>query len=68
MPAPDLRGAVVLIVDDHRVTLEIFEYVLRAAGATVFCAGSALRGLAILRRVIPTLIVVDIEMPEFDGY
>jgi CheY-like chemotaxis protein len=68
MTTPDLRGAVVMVVEDHRGTLDMFEHVLRATGAKVIVAESGLKAVAILRRVLPSVIIVDIEMPEVDGF
>jgi CheY-like chemotaxis protein len=70
MVAPDLRGAVVMVVDDHRDTLEMFGYVVQTAtGAKVIMAESAPRALEILRGgLVPSIVVTNIEMPDFDGF
>jgi CheY-like chemotaxis protein len=68
MLAPDLGKLVVMVVDDHRDSLEMFEHVLHAAGANVIVAPSALKALAVLGHLVPSTIVVNIEMPEVDGF
>jgi DNA-binding response OmpR family regulator len=50
-----------MVVDDDCDTLEMFAHVLHTNGATVITATSALRALAILRDVVPSIIVVKIS-------
>jgi len=68
MTAPDLGKLVVMVVDDHRDTLEMFEHVLHTAGANVIVAPSTPQALALLDHVVPSAIVVNIEMPDVDGF
>jgi CheY-like chemotaxis protein len=63
-----LRGARVLVVEDHRDTREMVASILRGHGARVIAAGSAQAGLLLLEQERPDLIVSDLEMPEVDGY
>jgi len=57
-----------MVVDGHRDTLEMFDHVLQATGAKVITAGSALRALATLRTVVPSVVMTNIEMPDIDGF
>jgi signal transduction histidine kinase len=78
-PAPDaappaetgeglLAGVRVLAVEDDPDTLELLSAVLGRAGATVRCASSGAAALNDLEAWRPDLLVVDIGMPEMDGY
>jgi CheY-like chemotaxis protein len=57
-----------MVVEDHRDTLEMLQHVLHAAGAKVIGATSGQAALAILRHVVPSIVVVDLEMPDLDGF
>ena len=65
---PALGDLRVLVVDDHRETLESLAMVLSEAGAAVRTADSVARAFEILRQWLPAVIVSDIGMPEEDGY
>ncbi len=72
MPFPtaigDLSGVRVLVVDDEVDSLDLLEFILQEAGATVFRASSAQEALQEIAQLSPTLIVSDIGMPEMNGY
>ncbi len=58
----------ILIVDDSRPTVMILERVLKKEGYEVFTAYDGKEGLQKARELKPNLIVLDIMMPEMDGY
>jgi CheY-like chemotaxis protein len=58
----------VLVVDDHTIFIEMATFVLEAAGYTVQSAGSARQALAVVPTFRPELILMDIQMPEMDGF
>ena len=64
----DLKGLTILVVEDDADARELVEWWLRACGATVHAADSALAALALLDRQTPDVMVSDIAMPEHDGY
>jgi PAS domain S-box-containing protein len=68
LPLPDLRGIVVLIVDDDRDALRLVREILEAAGATVATAESAMEALSALEAVRPHVLVADLGMPHMDGF
>jgi len=70
VPAPPrpLRGLTILVVDDHRDTVDMFEQYLTASGATVIGADSAKSGLAIAETHVLDAAVVDLRMPREDGW
>lgn len=63
-----LHGASVLIVDDTPISLMTLDIILRAAGCTVTKASSAVQALALLAKQAPDLALLDVMMPEMDGY
>jgi signal transduction histidine kinase/AmiR/NasT family two-component response regulator len=68
IPAADLSGVKVLVVDDMVDTLDLAAQVLAASGATVVVAESAERALAEAQAEAFDVVVSDIGMPGIDGY
>ena len=58
----------ILIVDDEPQIVEICRDYLKAAGYETVTAGNGLLGLSLARREKPDLIVLDLMMPEMDGF
>ena len=58
----------ILIVDDSPVTLRAMSLLLRRAGYDVITAATAREGLEQARGVHPAVIVLDVELPDGDGY
>jgi excisionase family DNA binding protein len=67
--APDARsGPVVLIVDDDARLREFVRVNLEMEGYTVHEAGSAEEGMKVLDDVRPDLVLLDVMMPQVDGW
>jgi len=66
--SPSLRGVRVLVVDDDEAGREVVSMHLQARHATVVDASSATEALDLLRRERFDVLLVDIAMPEHDGY
>ena len=66
-PVVDFNGEV-LIVDDDPDTLFTLNEMVQAAGCKTHLAKSGLECLKILEHVRPDLIMLDIMMPEMDGF
>src|SRR5436309_7422768 len=62
------QGPLVLIVDDDERVREYVRVNLEMEGYAVREAGSADEGLAVLEEVSPDLILLDVMMPEVDGW
>ena len=58
----------ILIVDDDAMAREILKRILEHAGYVVMTAGSGPEALRKLHEGIPHLVVVDLMMPEMDGF
>lgn len=57
----------VLVVDDDDFTLKIITDGLEA-DYEVFSSNSSLEGLSMVKELFPDLIILDIRMPEMDGF
>lgn len=64
MKKKDLR---ILLVDDEPDILEIVGYNLTAEGYQVFTAKNGIEGVAMAKKKLPHLIILDVMMPEMDG-
>ena len=57
----------ILLVDDEPDILEIVKYNLSSEGYEVYTAKNGAEGVAIAKKKIPHLIILDVMMPEMDG-
>lgn len=58
----------VLIVDDEPNILMSLEFLMKKQGYTVFIARDGKEALDILTTETPDVVILDIMMPEVDGY
>lgn len=58
----------VLIVDDEPDNLGVAQKVLSYGGANVHIARNGVEGLTVLKSLKPTFILLDLSMPEMDGW
>jgi C4-dicarboxylate-specific signal transduction histidine kinase len=66
---PDLlTGALILIVDDEPANLQLLADLLKQRGHEVRVAPSGQLALNYIGRQKPDLILLDVNMPEMDGY
>jgi len=63
-----LDGLTILVIDDHRETVELLREYLYSAGATVVGADSAKAALAFAETHVLDAVLVDIRMPGEDGH
>jgi PAS domain S-box-containing protein len=66
--APSLCGTRVLVVDDQRDARELSASVLRSHGATVAVAAGGAQALDQFTLFDPHVLLVDLAMPDMDGY
>lgn len=57
----------ILIVDDEPDILELIEYNLKKEGYQVYTASNGQEGVALAKKVLPDLIILDVMMPKMDG-
>jgi len=60
--------ATILIVDDELWSRKLFEAMLAPEGYRTFCAASGDEALALIEQQAPDLILLDVMMPDVDGY
>ena len=58
----------ILIADDEHKIIMTLEYAFRKAGYEVFIARDGSEVLELLKTEIPDMILLDIMMPNIDGY
>jgi DNA-binding response OmpR family regulator len=63
-----IQTAKVLVVDDEPEITDIVETFLTEAGYTVTVENAARRAIAKAREFKPDVVILDIMMPEMDGY
>jgi len=61
-------GQTVLLIDDNRDAIDCFSAILQITGYRVFTAYSGAEGLAVGARERPHIVVLDIGMPNMNGY
>jgi signal transduction histidine kinase/CheY-like chemotaxis protein len=62
------EAVTVLAIDDDPMAVELVEAILAAEGFRVLKAYGGAEGLALARRELPVLIILDLLMPEVDGF
>lgn len=62
------KGLSVLVVDDSRTQLYAMEKMLTTAGITTITAENGKQGILMARHKRPDIILMDIVMPEINGF
>ena len=66
---PDkLHGPQILLVDDNATNLQVLYQTLEGNGYRLLAARSGKDAIAIAERAAPDLILLDVMMPEMDGF
>lgn len=64
----DIDSPAILVVDDDEDSRRILMYGLGSAGYRVFFAENGAAAVELCRVVLPSLVIMDLAMPEMDGY
>jgi CheY-like chemotaxis protein len=64
----DADAPTILVVDDDLANLALAEALLQAEGFKVCVAMDARSTIALLKKCSPALILMDIQLPEVDGW
>jgi signal transduction histidine kinase/CheY-like chemotaxis protein len=67
-PRPSFDGIRVLLADDNLVNQMVATRLLQRMGAQVVCVGTGAAALQALRTADFTVVLMDCQMPEMDGY
>lgn len=57
----------ILVIDDEKPTLSMFQMFLKVYGFTVYTAENGEQGLKIFQKENPSIVITDIKMPGMDG-
>lgn len=66
--ADSSRPARVLVVDDEPNILELLSAALRLSGFEVHAADTGARALTVAREVVPDIVILDVMLPDQDGF
>ncbi|MBN1794631.1 MAG: response regulator [Candidatus Omnitrophica bacterium] len=61
-------SARILIIDDSPTVREKISSLLAEEGYEVFAEGNAAKAIESIKEIRPDLVILDIMMPEMDGY
>src|SRR5215469_4501095 len=64
----DPRSITVLVVDDEPRLVDVVRMNLEVEGYRVVAAASGMEALERLKQDLPDLVILDVMMPEMDGY
>jgi putative two-component system response regulator len=65
---PEHRSPVVLVVDDGAANRELIEACLAGIDCEIRTADNGITALAMIEAAAPDLVLLDVQMPEMDGY
>jgi two-component system cell cycle response regulator DivK len=63
-----MKSHTVLVIEDNEQNLYLMRFLLEKHGFIVADATSGRLGLALAQQLNPDLILLDIQLPEMDGY
>ena len=67
-PAPTAKRPTILIVDDDDALADVLSHRLQRQGFETITTDTGQSGLAKARSELPTLIVLDLQLPDVDGF
>jgi two-component system, OmpR family, response regulator len=62
------KSKIILAIDDEAENIVLLSKILSSANYTFFGASNGTEALILVERVIPRLILLDVEMPHVDGF
>jgi len=63
-----MANETVLVIEDNFDNLELVRFVLSQAGFAVLSATNGRSGLSTAREKLPDLVLLDLSIPEMDGW
>ena len=58
----------VLVIDDDSAVTDLLSLLLKSQGFEVAATNSSIDGLSMIRQASPDVVVLDLMMPEMDGW
>ena len=58
----------ILYIEDERPVLELVREALKMAGHNITGATSGRQGIELMRQMTPSLVLLDLMMPDFNGW
>ncbi|WP_085300538.1 response regulator [Cognaticolwellia mytili] len=58
----------ILIIDDSATNIRVVSNIIQPLGCKIFAAKSGPQALSLLTSFKPSLIILDIQMPEMNGF
>ncbi len=68
LPPEGAESQQILLVDDSPLNLQVLMHTLQGLGHKLAAANSGARALELARKTRPALVLLDVMMPEMDGY
>lgn len=68
MAAETINGATIVCIEDEPEMIELVKLILSKKGLTVIGAEGGKEGLETIERVRPDLVLLDLMMPDMDGW
>lgn len=68
MSSEETANPVILIIEDDGSISEIVSRVLESEGYTIHVASNGVKGLEQFYLTLPDMIILDVKMPEMDGW
>jgi DNA-binding response OmpR family regulator len=65
---PEKDSPQILLVDDNATNLQVLYQTLESRGYRLLAARSGKDAIAIAQRAVPDLILLDVMMPDMDGF
>ena len=62
------NSSTVLVIDDNPVNIKVVANILKKNGMNVIVTLDGKKGIEMAKAKIPNLILLDIQMPEMDGF
>jgi CheY-like chemotaxis protein len=67
-PQTTSMAGTVLVIDDEAAVTGSIQAILKPEGYEVHVADGGQKGIALAEQIHPDLIILDIKMPDLDGY
>lgn len=58
----------ILLIDDHQTVFRLLEAIVRIKGYQLLYAENGQQGIAMARKEQPDLVLLDVMMPDIDGF